>query len=137
MTILKLKRTNEYSNSFRDYKIFIDGKNIGEIANGETKEFEISPGQHTIIAKIDWGSSPEVILSINENETRELKVGGFKNGNWMIILLFLMPGLIFLSFILNHFCTVSWLKYLALPYGILLFYYITIGRKKYLTLASL
>ena len=95
MAKIILKRTSEYVNRMRDYKIYLDGLNIGTIANGETKQFEINTGQHSIIAKIDWCCSPEINVNLIENETKSLKVGGFKNGNWI------MPsGLILLVIVL-------------------------------------
>jgi len=37
----------------RNFKIYLDGNIIGEIGNGETKDSEIEPGKHKLIAKID------------------------------------------------------------------------------------
>jgi hypothetical protein len=38
----------------RAYKVVVDGKTVGEIRNGETKEFPMSAGQHDVSLKIDW-----------------------------------------------------------------------------------
>ena len=95
MPTIRLKRTSEYNNRMRDYKIFIDGQQIGTIANGETKDFPTTVGQHIVTAKVDWCSSPDISVDINDNQTKNLKVGGFRNGQ------FLMPiglGLIVLHF---------------------------------------
>ena len=63
MAKIKLQRTSENKNRLGDYQIYIDGQKIGTIANGETKEFETNNGQHSLVAKIDWSSSPELILN--------------------------------------------------------------------------
>ncbi len=131
MATIRLKRTNEYNNRMRDYKIFIDGQQVGTIANGETKDFPTTVGQHTVTAKIDWCSSPELLIELKENQTSNLKVGGFKYGK------ILMPvglGLIVLHFILSKFADFDYTIFLVAPLFLLMVYYLTIGRKKYLTL---
>jgi len=134
MATIKIHRTNEYNNRIRDYKIFIDGHQVGTIANGETKDFTTTFGQHTVTAKIDWCCSPNISIDIKDNQTKNLKVGGFKNGQ---ILVPIALGLIVLHFILENFADIDYLIYLVAPLFLLLVYYLTIGRKKYLTLAEL
>ncbi len=134
MAAIRIKRTNEYNNRMRDYKIFIDGQQIGTIANGETKEFPTTEGHHTVTAKIDWCSSPDILLDINDNQTKDLKVGGFKNGQ---ILMPIGLGIIVLHFILSKFADFEYTIFLVAPLFLMLFYYLTIGRKKYLTLEKI
>ncbi len=133
MATLIIKRTSEYNNRLRDYQIFLDGKKIGTIANGQTKEFEMPPGQHTLIAKIDWCSSPEISLTINETDRKELVVGGFKNGNWLLPIAL---GIIVVHFILEALFNFNYAIIFVFPIFILLIYYITFGRKKYLVLSE-
>jgi hypothetical protein len=131
MATIRLKRTSEYNNRMRDYKIFIDGQQVGTIANGEIKDFPTTVGQHIVTAKVDWCSSPDISIDINDNQIKNLKVGGFRNGQ------FLMPiglGLIILHFILSKFAYFDYTIFLVAPLFLLLVYYLTIGRKKYLTL---
>jgi len=133
MAKIILQRTSEYVNRMRDYKIYLDGLKIGTIANGETKQFEINTGQHSIIAKIDWCCSPEINTTFSENETKSLKVGGFKNGNWI------MPvGLILIVIVLflDKYFDNLWALLLELPPFAILVYYLTIGRRNYLTLTE-
>jgi hypothetical protein len=54
MATIIINRTSEYLNLMRNYGIYIDGKKIDTIANGETKEFNISVGHHSLYTKIDW-----------------------------------------------------------------------------------
>jgi hypothetical protein len=115
----------------RDYKIFIDGKQVGTIANGETKDFPTTVGQHIVTAKVDWCSSPELSIELKESQTSSLKVGGFKYGQ---ILMPIGIGLIVLHFILSKFADFDYIMFLVAPLFLLLVYYLTIGRKKYLTL---
>ena len=134
MATIRLKRTSEYINRTRDYKIFIDGQQVGTIANGETKDFFSTIGQHIVTAKIDWCSSSDISIDVEENQTGKLEVGGFKNGQ------LLMPiglGLIVLHFILSKFADFDYTIFLIVPLFLLLVYYLTIGSKKYLTLEKI
>jgi hypothetical protein len=131
MAKINIQRTSEYNNRLRDYQIYIDNKKTGTIGNGEQKSFEIDEGTHIIEAKIDWCGSPKVTLEIKNDESKNLKVGGFKYGKWLV------PSSLFLlllSFLLNHFFDFYYLTYLIYPVFLLLIYYLTFGRKKYLTL---
>lgn len=134
MATIKIQRTSEYNNRMRNYQIFIDGQKTGIIANGQTMEFTTSPGQHTIMAKIDWCSSPDLLIHINDNETKNLKVGSFKHANWI------MPigaGIIALHFILKMTMGFNYVLFLVFPVSLILLYYITFGRKKFLTLTEI
>ncbi|HMT54655.1 MAG TPA: hypothetical protein PKC06_15480 [Saprospiraceae bacterium] len=131
MTTISITRPREINNSLRDYIIFIDGHKAGNIANGKTKDFETTPGVHLITAKIDWCSSPDTTITIRDNETKILIVGGFKNGK------FLMPiglGIFVLHFVVSYFFDFEYTLFLMMPIFFLLIYYLTLGRKHYLTL---
>ena len=58
--MLELTRMNEngWDDGARAYLVYIDGKKEGAIREGETKQFEVSEGTHTLQMKIDWCSSP-------------------------------------------------------------------------------
>jgi hypothetical protein len=87
-----------------------------------------------LYSKIDWCSSPEISFKITDNETKIFKVGGFKNGNWIMPLAL---GIIVLSFIVKTISGIGYLIFFAVPPFLLLMYYITLGRKKYLTLKEI
>ena len=133
MPKIKIQRTQEYNNRLRDFIILIDGKEIGKIANGETKNFEILPGHHIIKAKIDWCSSPELSIIIDDNETKSLKVGGFKYDNWLMPITFVV---FFFHFIIKAKTGINGIIFLVIPTFLLLVYYLTFGRNKYLTLTE-
>lgn len=131
MATIILDRTSDYVNRLRNYVVYIDGKKVGTIANGETKEFVVSTGQHSIVTKIDWCSSKTLTFDISNEEVKCYKVGAFKNANW------LMPtALIFLvlSYMVNFKDGFDYFFYLSIPAFLLLVYYLTVGRKRYLSL---
>jgi|ERR1039458_2379285 hypothetical protein len=134
MATLTINRTREYLNRLRDYGVYIDGIKVGTVANGETKTFTVSSGHHLILTKIDWCSSPLLSIDITENEEKIVKVGGFKHGSW------LMPTtliIIILSYFFKLKYDLNYLFYLVIPVFLLLIFYLTLGRKKYLTLIEI
>lgn len=132
MATVMIERSNEMNNRLRDYGVYIDGEKVGVIANGETKEFEIGFGRHLIYCKIDWCSSPQISFEATDDELKIFKVGGFKNGNWMVPAAI---AVIIISYVLQYLeVKIFYLAVLIIPFFLLLVYYLTIGRKKYLTL---
>ena len=68
--MLTLKReVAKWADVARAYKVLIDGAEVGEISNGETKQFELSEGSHSLQLKIDWCSSQEKRFEIKNGET--------------------------------------------------------------------
>ena len=131
MASIIINRTSEYLNRLRNYGVYIDGKKVDTISNGETKKFNISAGQHSILTKIDWCSSQTLLVDINDNKTKSFKVGGFKNGRWLIPAGLVIP---ILSFIASSLFDFDYLFYLIIPIFLLMVYYMTLGRRQYLTL---
>lgn len=134
MATIKIQRTSELNNRLRDYQIYIDGEKIGKIADGETKDFLISSGKHSIVVKIDWCSSPEISFNIIDTDTKTFNVGGFKGGNKVVLITI---GLVALYFILKVLLHYKYAIFLLLPVPFVLGYYITIERKKYLILTEI
>jgi hypothetical protein len=46
--------------------VFLDGALLGKVAPGQSQSFDVSPGDHTIQAKIDWASTPQVSFRLQE-----------------------------------------------------------------------
>ena len=133
MTKLIITRSSEWNNRARNYGIYLDNNKIGTIANGETKEFDIDSGNHKINGKIDWCTSPKIEFSIQENESKEIDMGGFKYGNIImpiglgIMLIILLITFLFKieSNILILFSGIGFLYPL---------YYMSLGKNRYLTI---
>lgn len=77
MAIIEINRSSEYSNRLRKIKLFLDGKQLGVIANGETISFETNAGTHKLQAKIDWCTSNTIDLTITGNEKRSFDLTSF------------------------------------------------------------
>jgi|SRR5882757_2638422 len=77
MANVKITRISEYANRIRNIKLFVDGKEIDVIANGQTKDLTISGGTHTLQAKIDWCTSNKVTFTVGENESKTFTLSSF------------------------------------------------------------
>lgn len=133
MTKLTIKRTSEWTNRMRDIGIYLDGKKIGTIANGETKEFEIDPGAHTLKSKIDWCGSEEIKLNLQESETKVIELSGFKYGKIIMPFSLIISAFYFWSGSKLNFDPLMYLL-IIIPFATYLMYYLTWGRNKYLQL---
>lgn len=75
MATITFKRPKRFTNGFRNYKILLDGKLLGTIANGETKTFVTEAvGKHQLHATIDWCSSPLLSTIIASDENKKIVV---------------------------------------------------------------
>lgn len=72
--MIRITRASQYADGARAYRIVIDGVERGKIKRGETKEFEVENGVHTVCAKMDWCGSPELCVEVNDSVV-ELVVG--------------------------------------------------------------
>jgi hypothetical protein len=70
--IIHLKRQSAYTDFFRAYHIFLDGKESGTIRQTENCTFEVQPGHHEVFLKIDWCSSPLHTVTIGAGEEVKL-----------------------------------------------------------------
>lgn len=68
-TTITITRDSGYADRVRDYRVCLNGTEIGRISNGQTKSFEIEPGEHKLALKIDWGGSNAVPFSIGSNQS--------------------------------------------------------------------
>jgi hypothetical protein len=136
MAKLILKRTSEFNNRMRGIEIFSNNDLLGKISNGETKEFELDPGLNKITAKIDWCGSQAKELDLKDNETKILKVSGYKYGS-VIPPIGLLISVIYLvlSFGFNiEFYSILILFPIVFLYPI---YFITLGKQKYLRITEI
>lgn len=126
-----LNRKHQWNNRLRQIGIYVDGKKIGTIANGEIKTFEVADGNHSIKARIDWCGSREADFLISGDEKKYFKLSGFRFSNLMMpVTLVLLVG----GIVLRRAFHIDYAVWLILPVFFILAYYLTIGRNDYLTL---
>jgi hypothetical protein len=131
MAKLVVKRKKEWNNRARKYKLFIDGEKVDPIGNGEIKEFELEPGKHTVIAKMDWMSSPEFKVMLTGDKSKTIELSCYKLGRYLNPYLIGILGLVLVLDYVFH-VEVKFLFYLFIPPLLVSLYYSTTGRKKFI-----
>lgn len=126
-----IKRANEYQNAARKYGLYIDDQKAGTIRNNDTESFDLAPGTHTIHAKMDWCYSQVLTLTLSEGETKYVRLSGIPYSN-LIILIYIIT--VVLSVLLANYTAVDIILYTVPTYPLLTLFYLTLGRRKYLTL---
>lgn len=131
MARIVIVRSNEYINRFCSFSLYLNGQKLGDIFNDEKEEFEIPEGDHELVAKINWCSSPVINFTINGSDTQTFNVGDFKHNK---VILTMIPSLVLLHIVMNVFFHTQLSIFFILPLFLLLVFYISIGRKQYLIL---
>lgn len=140
MTQLTINRSSEYVNKMRSIHIYIDGVKVGSVSDGKSQTFDITPGKHTVKAKIDWCGSQEKEIYCSEGDHTHMNLAGFAGGKFTSVKHFLLIIFLPLIFLFIHvenpvyqvFEYLAKAMYLILGVGML--YLFTIGRNKYLQL---
>ena len=83
--VITLRRPAEVTNSGRRYKIYVDGVKVAAIRVGKTIEIPVAAGPHTVKAKLDWCSSPEVTVDVAPGRPSGLTVGTFGSVRKMLM----------------------------------------------------
>jgi hypothetical protein len=58
---------------FRSYPFFIDGRRVGSLRRGETERYQVIPGPHVVMIKVDWAGSAPLDVSVQPGETVRLE----------------------------------------------------------------
>ena len=128
-----LVRKRAWRSRFRNYKVNINGVQQGEIANGNTEEYEVPGGSNEIHCTIYWLSSNSYTVDIRPGEVVYLKVGSGIKYFWIAyaITMFFLVGRLFYreQLKLDGSPLMAILLVLVSCYYL---YYLTIGRKSYL-----
>lgn len=90
MGILQLIRISQYFSCFRDYKILVDGFEIGKIGNGSTSKIALKAGTHVIQAKIDWCSTKPFEFQLCPGRQTTIEVGSILCGWRLWVMTFYM-----------------------------------------------
>jgi hypothetical protein len=72
--MISLYRLPQLLNIARRFKIYVDGVKVGAIGDGKTLHFPVPAGAHRVRAKLDWCSSPELVVELGPGEQAYLTV---------------------------------------------------------------
>jgi hypothetical protein len=84
-TTISVSRDSGYADRIRDYRVLLDGAEIGRIGNGGQKSFEIAAGRHQLMIKVDWCRSNIVSFNLAEGQSAEF-TGGSSLRGWRLVL---------------------------------------------------
>jgi hypothetical protein len=75
-TKIKVKRRANYMGFLRAFKIYVDGKKVAAVGNGQEVDFEIEPGRHCIdILGSIWAKSQVLDIGAQPGETLVFECG--------------------------------------------------------------
>jgi hypothetical protein len=135
-TKLVLTRKSELLNALRGYRVVIDGEKRGKIGNGDTEEYEVTPGKHIVSCKVDWCGSRDYAFEVNEGEVAYLQV---KNGARHFFYFFIPAIVLYIAYKFGDTAgerpyLLYALIFVGLAYIAYMLYYTVISRKDYLSI---
>ena len=128
---IKIKRTSQWNNKYREIELYSNVNKIGSIRDGETKVFNIDSNSRMIYAKIDWCRSKSIKLDQNQETVQCFQLSSYKFGAWFlptILVIILLHFIVTTHYGLNSNYFV-WIAGLLCLYPA---YYLTIGKNRYL-----
>jgi L-asparagine transporter-like permease len=131
MAKLIIKRANEYGNAARKYGVYIDDQKAGTISNNDTESYDLAAGTHTLYAKIDWCYSQILTVTLSEGETKYVRLSGIPYAN-LVILIYII--IVALSVLLAYYTDIDFILFTVPTFPLITLYYLTLGRRRYLTL---
>ena len=87
-TAISLKRDSGYADRLRKNRVLVDGQEIGRIGDSEEKTFEIAPGQHQLVVRVDWAKTPAVSFVATQGQTAKFSCGTNLRGLRIILVLY-------------------------------------------------
>jgi len=136
MTKLIIKGRSDFDSRWLRDSIYLDGKKIGRIGFGETLELEVKPGNHDLYGKFIWYKSKTTTFLIQENKRKKFKISLYKYQK------ILLPILLIILFIysfsrINYSLNLSFVLILGVLVFAYPFYFLTIGKNRYLRIIEL
>ena len=133
MRKIHIHRKSEWINRFRSIQIYLNGKRVNGVLNGESITLDVPSGANELQAKIDWCGSPVVQFDESRQQELHLELRAVKPMRWVVYLgmLSLIPYLFF------QYTEYNMHQAFLIPVlvgFVIFFYYFTIGRNSYLQL---
>jgi len=136
MPKLVISRRKEWSNRARKFSIYIDGKFHDVISNNEIKDFDLESGKHNVLLKVDRCSSPEIEIDLSDEKSTTMEASIFKLMRWIYPILYgIFAAFLLLKWIFDIY--IQELVYVVIPLVLIIAYYFTFGRKKYIEIIEL
>jgi hypothetical protein len=75
---LKVVRHSGYTDKLRSYRIFVNDKHVGNVAQKSVLDLDVPSGAVKVLARIDWCRSQPLVFDAAPNQTIEIEV----SNNW-------------------------------------------------------
>jgi hypothetical protein len=85
MTTISVSRDSGYADRLRDYRVLLDGAEIGRVGHGGEKSFEVAAGRHQLMMKLDWGRSNVLSFEAGLDQSMKFRCGSSLRG-WRLAL---------------------------------------------------
>jgi hypothetical protein len=82
-----IRRGKSYADRLRAYRIRIDGIVAASVGAGGSVSIPVAPGRHSLVLRIDWCGSEEIVFDAQPDEHLTFECGSSVAG-WRILLLF-------------------------------------------------
>ncbi len=133
-----INRKSEWLNRLRSFKVFIDDKEAGSVKNGNSEEFLVEEGVHSVHIKFGLYKSISLTITLTKGENKFLLTRNGMKYFWPLYILLLVGVASKIIMIKLGLYNTDWSSYvqllLVLPSLLYFLFYLTIGRKKYLVL---
>jgi hypothetical protein len=64
-----------WQDRMRSYRVYVDGVEVAQVANGAEVQTAITPGEHVVQLKIDWCRSKSLNVNVRPGESLTLECG--------------------------------------------------------------
>lgn len=62
MIMVERRVTGGKRDSQRNYLVIVDGRRVATVRGGQTAEVRVSPGRHDVLLKMNWCTSPTLVI---------------------------------------------------------------------------
>jgi hypothetical protein len=74
MAFLEVRRVTGGFGVIRQLNVELDGEVVLSLSRGSTGTVEVPPGRHTVVARMNWASSPPLEITCVEGEATHVEV---------------------------------------------------------------
>ena len=88
MPTITMIRPAKWHNKTKNITIFIDDKEVGNIATETSLDYDVSPGKHTVMIKNKWGAESKPLeVDLSNNEDKAIKMTSSKYALLIVLII--------------------------------------------------
>ncbi len=69
-----MHRPHDGGGILRRLVVQVDGRDVARLKQGESADITLSPGQHTVVGRMDWTSTPPLDIGFADDERVRVEV---------------------------------------------------------------